>query len=236
MPPPVLWHFGKRQQPSVEYILFYWSVSSRYQHMKLLGLDHWGQSPRWVVNNKILASKHVSLHRIWECANFSFISFEIVVISFVLQDWGFILHFGPLPDGPLCRTFVSAKEGAYCKLMTQGRDQSYERWGRWQYSGTDDAVLAGHTTPNDTSRVVVVGTVVSTVNCQGVRVPPWVLEGRSLRYHVTYSGHFHVLELKFYFIFFCTSLHSFSCSFHSKIQSQDRIMILHQLLCQVGKF
>ena len=28
------------------------------------------------------------------------------------------------------------------------------------------------TGPNDTSRVVVVGTVVSTVNCQGVIVPP----------------------------------------------------------------
>lgn len=145
----------------------------------------------------------------------------------------FHIVLSPFPDEQPCGTLVSAREGTSLTLITQGRGQNYER-GRWQYSGSDNAVLADHMGPNDMSRVVVVGD--HCVSYQPGGHSTLGLKGRHLRYHVTYSEHFQVVELRFYFIFFWTSLHSFSCSFHSKIQSQDRIMILHQLLCQVGKF
>lgn len=157
--------------------------------------------------------------------------FEISHSLFLSPGLCFVLCSGPLSDGLPCRPFVSARAGANFTLISQGRDQNYDRprkttmlWDR----------LARHMGPNNMESVAVMGTIASSA-IQGLYCLK-SLEAGGLGNHVTYSGHFQVLELRVYFIFFCTSLHSFSCSFHSKIQSQDRIMILHQLLCQVGKF
>lgn len=122
----------------------------------------------WLTTTGIRAgtewSECISPHRVWECANFSFISFKFSILYLYFQNFVSYCALRPFQMGCLIEFLCQSETVQISHWFPKKGTKIMTDSGRWQCSGTDCTVLTDHVGSNSVPNVAVTGTIVSTVN------------------------------------------------------------------------
>lgn len=163
----------------------------------------------------------INLHRVWEYKNFSFISFKILVLSFVLQNFVSHCALGPFQKGCLLENVRQPERVKISQWFPNGGAKMMTDWERWQHARIECTALAGHI--GASQHLPRGSTGDHCINCQLGVVVPWVFEGRGLRQpcDIQWALPRFRAKILFYFLLYFIAFFLMLFSFKDSVPRQD---------------